>query len=89
MVSDSVEVGVKAAVAAKVTTVALVFFQAPGTGGFNGGRPATVVIGAESWTVTVASEATLVAPVAGVVETTLKGGAAMVVVEWPEGGVAR
>ena len=88
MVSDSVEVGVKAAVAAKVTTVALVFFQAPGTGGLNGGRPATVVIGAESWTVTVASEATLVAPVAGVVETTLRGGAAMVV-EWPEGGVAR
>ena len=47
-----------------------------------------MVMGAESWTEMVASEATLVAPVAGVVETTLRGGAAMVV-EWPEGGVAR
>jgi hypothetical protein len=71
-------VGKKAEVGTKVAMVGVVFFQVPATGGARDGMAATLAMGAESWTATVVSVGTLVAPDAGVVETMVKGGAATV-----------
>ena len=80
MVRVSVVVGMNGAVASNASDLGPAFRQVPLTGGEKVGVPVPGETGTERLTVTTWFEGTWVAPWAGVVEATVKGGAGAVVV---------
>src|SRR5277367_6485942 len=85
MVRVSVVVGMNGADAANESVVGPTRIHVPFTGGSKAGMPAALVTGAESLTVTSWLDGTLVAPLAGTVDTTASGfGGAVVVTAAPD-----